>query len=66
MTPSALADKITAADPVRRWRYEELVRAGYHAYDALVLSAKRDIDLHTATALLGQGCPAETALRILL
>ena len=66
MTPAVLADKITEADPVRRWRLDELVRAGYPTYDALLLSGRNEVDLHGAARLLGKGCPAATALRILL
>jgi hypothetical protein len=66
MTPSALAEKIIEADPVRRWRHQELVRAGYSTYDALVLSGRTEVDLHLAARLLRRGCPTGTALRILL
>ena len=40
MTASALVDKVVKSDPMRRWRVEELERAGYHPYDALVLSRR--------------------------
>jgi len=66
MTPTALARTIVENDPVRHWRLEELVRAGYKPWDALVLSARPDVDLHVAVALLQNGCPVETAMRILL
>ncbi len=66
MTPTALARKVTETDSVRRWRLEALVRAGYRPWDALVLSGRADVDLHLAVRLLEQGCPRETALRILL
>ena len=66
MTPTTLAHRVTDADPVRRWRLNELQRAGYTPWDALVLSGRPDIDLHVAVKLLRDGCPPETALRILL
>ena len=66
MTPTALAHSVTEHDPVRRWRLDLLVRAGYQPWDALVLSRRSDVDLHVALALLEKGCPVETALRILL
>jgi len=66
MTPTELAETITSADPVRQWRAEALIRAGYPPWDALVLSLRGDIDLHLAVELLQRGCPPETAMRILL
>jgi hypothetical protein len=66
MTPSTLADRITEHDAVRRWRLEELRRAGYLPWDALVLSGRADVDLHEAVELLEAGCRSETAIRILL
>jgi hypothetical protein len=48
------------------WRIAVLDRAGYDEGDAVLLAAVKDIDLHLAVDLLEQGCPAETALRILL
>jgi hypothetical protein len=66
MSPALLADKVTEHDPVRRWRLDELRRAGYLACDALVLSSRTDVDLHEAVRLLEAGCPVETAMRIIL
>jgi hypothetical protein len=48
------------------WRYEELVRAGYSERDAMVVADRVDVDLHRAIRLVESGCPAKTALRILL
>lgn len=53
-------------DPVVRWRFDELARAGYAPSSALVLSERLDVDLHTAVELLRNDCPEATALRILL
>ncbi len=53
-------------NPVRRWRREELQRAGYPATYAALLSNLEEIDLHVAVELVRRGCPLETALRILL
>lgn len=65
MSTATLVEKIVEADPVRQWRLDELVRAGYTPVDALVLSGRRDVDIHVAERLLRTGCPANTALRIL-
>jgi len=55
-----------SADPVRTWRREQLVAAGYPPDDARVLSERADVDLHVAVQLLQAGCPVATALEILL
>lgn len=54
------------AKSVLRWRFEQLVDAGYAAHDASVLALDVEVDLHAAIELLRRSCPAETALRILL
>lgn len=51
---------------VVEWRMGELKRAGYDERGARRLAERVDIDLHGAIDLLRSGCPAETALRILL
>jgi hypothetical protein len=56
----------TEDDRVARWRLEQLTRAGYEETAALVLADLVDIDLHLAVDLVRQGCPSDTALRILL
>lgn len=66
MTPTELAHAVTSADVVRQWRLDELSKAGYQPSDALVLSGRREIDLHVAISLLKRGCPPQTALRILI
>jgi hypothetical protein len=66
MSPTQLARKVTEQDPVRSWRLEALIRAGYTPADALVLSRRDDIDLHDAIALVARGCPPRTAVRILI
>lgn len=53
-------------DPAHDWRLEQLQAAGYPSVHAVVLSERTDVDLHLAIRLLEQGCPVETALRILL
>jgi hypothetical protein len=53
-------------DAVRRWRFDELVRAGYEDEDAMELAFHLDVDLHLATNLLRRGCPSSTAVRIAL
>jgi hypothetical protein len=54
------------AEEVLRWRFSELVRAGYTPADAIVVASHVEVDLHVAVDLLQRGCPEETALRILL
>ncbi len=48
------------------WRFNALTRAGYSYADAWLLAAARDVDHRVAERLLAEGCPPETALRILL
>jgi hypothetical protein len=59
-------DRSTEAGRVVDWRREELQRAGYEGSSAEQLAARVDVDLHVAVDLLRRGCPAETALEILL
>lgn len=54
------------AHRVIEWRRAELERAGYDTLGAKALAERLDVDLHYATDLLRTGCPAETALKILL
>jgi hypothetical protein len=49
---------------VQRWRFDELVRAGYTIPDALELAVRSEVDLHWAASLVRRGCPSATALRI--
>ena len=56
----------TEAEAILRWRFDELVRAGYDIGSALMLASHVEVDLHYASALLHRGCPSETAARILL
>jgi hypothetical protein len=56
----------TEAEAILRWRFDELVRAGYDIGSALLLASHVEVDLHGATKLVRHGCPSETALRILL
>jgi hypothetical protein len=48
------------------WREEELERVGYERDTARDLAERTYVDLHLAMNLLRRGCPADTALRILL
>ena len=56
----------TEAEAILRWRFEELLHAGYDPGAALVVASHVDVDLHHAAALVRRGCPPETALRILI
>jgi len=66
MSLATLADAVTEYDPVRRWRLEQLRKAGYSPWDAFVLSGRADVDLHTAIDLVLNHCPVATAVRILI
>ena len=48
------------------WREEELERVGYGRETARDLAERTYVDLHLAMDLLRRGCPADTAVRILL
>jgi hypothetical protein len=54
------------AERVLLWREEELERVGYERGTARDLAERAYVDLHFAMDLLRRGCPAETAVRILL
>ena len=58
--------EVSEVDVVRRWRFDELVRAGYDDEDAIELAFHLDVDLHWATNLVRRGCPSSTAVRIAL
>jgi hypothetical protein len=58
--------EIPEVEAVLRWRFEELVRAGYDAGGAMILASHVEVDLHAAADLIARGCPPETALRILI
>ena len=58
--------EVSEVDVVRRWRFDELVRAGYDDEDAIELAFHLDVDLHLATNLVRPGCPSSTAVRIAL
>ena len=51
---------------VLRWRFEELIRAGYEAGNALILASHLEVDLHAAASLLARGCPPKLAMQIAL
>jgi hypothetical protein len=51
---------------VRRWRFEQLVKAGYAAQDASEIAGDLRIDLDFARRLVQRfGCPPEIAAKIL-
>jgi hypothetical protein len=54
------------AERVLLWREEELERVGYQRQAARDLAERSYVDLHLAMDLLRRGCPADTALRILV
>ena len=58
------AREVAEIDAVRRWRFDELLRAGYDDDDATELAFHLDVDLHYATGLVRRGCPSSIAVRI--
>lgn len=66
MTTAAETEIRDETELVEAWRAEQLELAGYGAAAAAEVAARHDVDLHAAIALLGSGCPAELALKILL
>ncbi|MGH2996265.1 MAG: hypothetical protein ACRDON_08890 [Gaiellaceae bacterium] len=65
-TMTAVLHEETEIQRIESWRLQELERAGYGEDAAAALAGRHDVDLHTATSLIKRGCPADTALRILL
>jgi hypothetical protein len=53
-------------ESVLRWRFHELLGAGYAVDDAVVLSTHLEVDLKSAIDLPRRGCPHALAMRILL
>jgi len=64
--PAAETEVWEEAELIEAWRVAALERAGYSPAEAAEVARRHDIDLHQATDLLGRGCPADLALRILL
>ena len=61
-------DEIEAAETlrVRRWRFEQLVEAGYPAEEASEIARNPAVDLERARKLVQRlGCPPKLATRIL-
>jgi hypothetical protein len=58
--------EVTERERIEMWRAQALERAGYAPDAAVELALRQDIDLHFAVELIENGCPPETALRILL
>ena len=66
MPTDTLSESFVVHEDVLLWRAEQLEAAGFEGDDVLLLAERSDIDLHYAAALLRRGCPADTAVRILL
>jgi hypothetical protein len=65
LTPSELPVAAGAESDVFRWRQEQFRQLGLSEADADEFAASR-ADLGQARYLLGNGCPPQLALRILL
>ena len=46
-----------------RWRARRLLKIGYEPHEVAGLALSR-IDIHELEQLIGEGCPLETAVRI--
>ena len=66
MSQNTLTPPVATEDPVLGWRIHQLEAAGYSEQESRQLAERFDIDLHLAMRLIQSGCPAETALQILL
>lgn len=58
--------RTTEMDTITGWRFGYLLGAGYDPEAALLIAQDSKVDLHRAADLVANGCPADTALRILL
>jgi hypothetical protein len=56
----------TEDERVFSWRHASLLAAGFDHRLAFKLALRPNVDLHLAVRLLREGCPPETAGRILL
>jgi hypothetical protein len=54
-----------APDAVVEWRFDELERAGLDALDAITLALDLTFDIAALRTLVGRGCEARLAVRIL-
>lgn len=54
-----------AGDPVRAWRTQRLVTAGFDRPLAERLAADDRVDLHALLELIDRGCPPHLAVRIM-
>lgn len=59
-------ERATEERCVARWRFAQLLRAGYGRRAASQVAGRPDVDLHLAVDLVQRGCPVDTALKILL
>jgi hypothetical protein len=56
----------TEEERVFSWRHASLLAAGYDHRLAFKLALRPDVNLHVAVGLRRNGCPPDTAARILL
>lgn len=52
------------SEDIEQWRFDELCKRGVRPLMAYTLSEQRDI-IHRLDELLDNGCPLDTAIRIL-
>jgi hypothetical protein len=65
MTDTELQEQEAVEQEIFSWRLEQLMLAGYGRDDARLLAGRGEIDLHTATDLVRNGCPPSLAVAIL-
>ena len=66
VSTATAAVQLQADGQVALWRIAQLQRSGYSETAAARIGAWGHIDLHLAVTIREQGCPEETALKILL
>ena len=62
MAAAELEHHESETDVVRRWRFDELLRAGYDIADAAELALRTEIDLHWAVSLVQRERASQPAL----
>jgi hypothetical protein len=64
--PPGELDQADAVDRTRVWRLDQFIDLGFDVVRASLMADDSRVDLAQARKLVAQGCPLETASRILL
>jgi hypothetical protein len=62
---AAITSSEVEGGDIFRWRFDQLLLAGYSERSARRLAVDPEVDLHRACDLIARGCPEETAVAIL-